>query len=284
MSKPELRLIAFPYHDGVREVGMGLGPLRLVEDPCFVGALEQAGWSVVHDDVPAVNSGLPEVARVVELARRLAGHVSRATDAGAFPLVLAGNCNSCLGTAAGIGGHELGVVWFDAHADFDTPDDNVSGFFDVMALAILTGNGWGALRRTIPGLTPVDERNVVLAGVRDLEPHQRDRLERSRLNVVHGPGDLAPALEGFGPGVRRVYLHVDLDALDAEEGRANGFAAHGGPSLERLLEWIDAVFDRYEIAAAAMTAYDPQVDGDGAVATAAGEIARSIGRRALEQR
>ena len=78
-----------------------------------------------------------------------------------FPLVFAGNCNSGLGTTAGAGPQGLGVVWFDAHADFDDPEENESGFFDVMGLAPLTGRGWRALRHTIPGHAPIPERNVI---------------------------------------------------------------------------------------------------------------------------
>jgi hypothetical protein len=151
--------------------------------------------------------------------------------------LLAGNCISC-----------LGVVWFDAHADFDTPDDNLSGFLDVMGLAILTGSGWRALRETIPGFVPVDEENVVLAGVRDLDPYQRVRLERSHIRTVPGPrwreGDFEAALEELHGRVDRVYLHIDLDALDLTEGTANEYAAPGGLTLDQLLAAVRAVFAR----------------------------------------
>jgi arginase len=103
--------------------------------------------------------------------------------------VLAGNCNSALGTVAGLETDELAVVWLDAHADFDDPDENTSGFFDVMGLAMLTGRGWHALRQTIPNHHPVPEHRVVLAAVRDLEPYQRQRVERSNLHVVPGEID-----------------------------------------------------------------------------------------------
>ena len=64
--------------------------------------------------------------------------------------MLAGTCNSCLGIVAGVGAERLGVIWFDAHADFDTAEDNESGFFDAMGLSILTGSPFQALAGTIP--------------------------------------------------------------------------------------------------------------------------------------
>ena len=147
------------------------------------------------ETVPPVDETLPEVARIFELDRRLARRVAAARTEGAFPLVLGGNCCSCLGTVAGAGAPA--VVWLDAHADFDTPDDNLSGFTDVMGLAILTGSGWRALRETIPGFAPVREADVVLAGVRDLEPYQRERLAASAVRTVPGAIDRAALLDAL---------------------------------------------------------------------------------------
>ena len=188
-----LRLISHPFHNGLEGVDMGAGPLRLLADTELSADLQAQGWVVESETVETPDAADPEVVRIAEVDRRLARLVRATVAEGAFPLVLAGNCNSCLGTAAGLG-HEgdapLGVVWFDAHADFDTPERSL-GFFDGMGLAILTGNGWELLRGTIDGLAPVDERDVVLAGVRDLEEHQRPPLDASELRVV-------PALDADG--------------------------------------------------------------------------------------
>jgi arginase len=287
MTVPSLQLIAWPYHAGLRDVSMGLGATALCADERFRAALAAADAGVTAETIPPVDESLPEVARIFELDRRLARRVAAARERGAFPLVLGGNCCSCLGTVAGAGPEGLGVVWFDAHADFDTTDDNLSGFTDVLGLAILTGTGWRALRETIPGFAPVPEERVVLGAVRDLEPYQRRRLAASAVRTVPGAMDvaaLAAELDALAGAVSRVYLHVDLDALDVSVGRANPYAASGGPSLDALLAAIAGVFDRFEVAAAALTAYDPRVDGDGAIAEAARSIAARIARGASHQR
>jgi arginase len=260
---------------------MGAGPLRLIGDPALAGCPTET--------IEAPDPADPELVRIAEGDRRLAGRVRAAVSEGQFPLVLAGNCNSCLGTVAGLepAAGSLGVVWFDAHADFDTPDRSL-GFFDGMGLAILTGNGWELLRSTIPGFVPVAERDVVLVGVRDLEPHQRAPLEESAMRVLPGssfaPEDLTGALDELRPRVSRVYLHIDLDALDPSEGRANPFAAEGGLSLGRLEAAIDLVLERFEVAAAAITAYDPGLDDDGRVARAALRLVATVARGASSSR
>ena len=263
---------------------MGAGPLRLASDASIAAALGEQGWDLQMETIEAPDPGDPEIVRVIEGDRRLARRVRAAYESGEFPLVLAGNCNSCLGTVAGLG--QVGVVWLDAHADFDTPDRSL-GFFDAMGLAILTGNGWELLRRTIPGFRPVPERDVVLVGVRELEEHQRAPLDASGMRVLRGSTftstELTEALDDLGPQGARIYLHVDLDVLDPSEGRANRYAAAGGLSPDQLEGVIETVFDRHRVAAAAITAYDPGLDDDGRVARVASRVIASIARSARRQ-
>ena len=284
----ELDVIAWPYHAGLADVSMGLGASVLTADEQFRAGLAAAGWKPRIVRVPPVDETLPEVARIFELARRLARCVTDARARHAFPMVLGGNCVSCLGTTAGAGGGQdgLGVVWLDAHADFDTPEDNLSGFTDVMGLAILTGGCWRALRNTIPGFSVVDEDRVVLVGTRALEPYQREQLSGSRLQVVPGAPEnaLNTALDTLRERVERVYLHVDLDVLDASIGRPNAYAAPGGPKLDGVLAAISQTFARFDVHAAALTAYDPRLDDGGTIAAAARAIARHIATLAAHQR
>ena len=67
--------------------------------------------------------------------------------------------------------------------------------------------------------------------------------------------------------------------LDAGVGRANPYAAPGGPSLDGVLAAIDAVFDRFTVVAAALASYDPRSDADGDVARAARDVAGRIAQR-----
>jgi hypothetical protein len=84
-------------------------------------------------------------------------------------------------------------------------------------------------------------------------------------------------------GLRDVSMGLGAGVLAADEelraGIANPYAAPGGPSLEVLLAGVDAVLDRFEVTAAALTAYDPRVDGDGAIPDAARRIVARIARR-----
>jgi len=277
-----LALIAWPYHAGLADVSMGLGASTLAADERLRSLLRGTTGELSAERVAPVDESLPEIARIFELNRRLARHVAEARRRAEFPLVLAGNCVSCLGTTAGARDEaDLGVVWLDAHADFDTPEDNLSGFTDVMGLSVLTGACWRALRDTVPGFKVVDEDQVVLVGTRDLEGYQQRRLGSSRVTVVPGsvdPTALLSALDELGRRVGRIYLHVDLDVLDTSVGHANAYASAGGPDLDCVLTVIAESFGRFDVAGAALTAYDPRVDGTGGIAAAAREIAHYIAR------
>ena len=287
-----IALIGWPYDLGYRGVGMGLGAQLLFDDQDLRDALAVHAAHVSVETVDPVDERTGELARIFELDRRLATAVAMQREAGRFPLVLAGNCISCVGTVGGCGGgRRLGVMWLDAHADFDTPEDNLSGYSDVLGLSILTGSAWPALRRTVPGLEPVVERNVILAGTRDLVPYQRDRLARSDVTVVPGRidrGAFARAVGRLRERVGRVYLHVDLDVLDTGVGRANAYATPGGPDLDAVVDHIGRTFASFQVQAAAITAYDPACDPNRQILVAARQIATTIASaatgKASEQR
>jgi arginase len=279
---PSLAVIAWPFEHGSPDIGMGAGAALLAGDAALHEALSAAGWAPTVQQVLAADPGVGEVTRIFDLLRAQEAAVRAARGRGAFPLVLAGGCISATGTVAGCGAD--GAVWLDAHADYDTPTDNVSGSMDVMALSILCGSAWPAQHATIPNAVALPEDRVALLGVRDLADYQRDRLAASALRTAPGAFDAWSATAAITALPQRLYLHVDLDVLDTSVGHANRYASPGGPSLPTVLAAIDATFDHATVLAAALTAYEPTVDRDGSILAAARTIARRIAERALAQR
>jgi arginase len=188
---------------------------------------------------------------------------------------------AAVGVMAGLGsGH--GVVWLDAHGDFNTPDTTRSTFLDGMAVAVLVGSCWSAAAASVPGFEPVPEASIALIGTRDLDLAERERLRASEVGVLGSPaalGDdrLRSQLRALRAHARAVYLHVDLDVLDPTDvGPANRFAAAGGLSVDDVRNLVGALKQECEIAAATISAYDPTFDTTHAVRDAAIEIVREI--------
>jgi arginase len=258
------KLIAVPYHLGHRGIGTGAGPLRLLEAAGGQGIVVEVTEPAPHETSAAfaVNRALAEAVRGEP-----------------HPLILAGNCNHCVGALAAVG-EPAGIIWFDAHGDFNTPETSPSGFLDGMALAIATGRCWRSLAASVPGFRPVPEEHVLLAGARDLDPAERQALESSRVMTSHAsPDRLQPALDLLARRVRRVYLHVDVDVLDPREAVVNQYATPGGITLAQLLEAIRMVQERFEAPAAAIASYNPECDQDGKGAAACLAILQAFGKK-----
>lgn len=289
----DVRILVVPYDSGHRAVRMGRGPLHLVEY-----GLEDALRAAGHEpSVEMIDSNVEpptENAVAFDLARTLAREVRAAREAGGFPLVLAGNCISCLGTVAGLGPEGTGVLWFDAHADLNTPETTRSGFLDGMAAAALTGRCWRTLASAIPGFAPLADDRLAFIAVRDLDPPEAEAIEGSalgratpeavRAGVRDGPGagGLAHLLDRYR-GAAGLYVHVDLDVLDPSVARANAFAAENGLSVEEVLGVVDAASARAAPVAAAVTAFDPAYDDHGRDSAAATAIILGILARAARR-
>jgi arginase len=116
----------------------------------------------------------------------LAGVVRTSEQEGRVPFVLAGSCHASIGVLAGMDDRShCGVVWIDAHGDFNTPDSTESGFFPSMSLAVVTGHCYQRMWSRMGNAEPVPERVVLMLGARDLSPiTERQRLEASRIEVV----------------------------------------------------------------------------------------------------
>jgi arginase len=235
----EVRLIAAPYHAGTYNHRVGAGPLRLIEDG-IEAALRSAGLRTSLQVIDPVDAFEGEIGRTFELKRRISAAVRQAQADEAFPITLAGNCNSAVGVWAGLEAPSAGLIWFDAHPDFDTPDEHRSGYLDGMGVATMAGQCWRNLAATIPGFRPFDVARMLYCGIRDFDPGQREKVEAAGIPAVIGSTqcrtDYAPAFSAALGTIpfREAMIHLDVDCLDTSVGMANEYATSGGLSVEEL--------------------------------------------------
>jgi arginase len=270
---PDLSFIAAPYYLGREEPRYVAG--------VHVLAAALAGGSAHRVAIEPEDVLETEISRTFDVIRALANAVRQTAASGALPVVLAVNCNSALGTVAGLDTpDDLGVVWFDAHGDLSTPENTGTGFIDGMGLAMLIGLGWQKLRSRVPGLRPVDPSNVVFIGGHDLNTHEAELLLTSGITHVRRGQPLGDALDRLAGRVRGIYLHVDLDVLDPSVGMANWVAADGGLSAGELVAAIETVVERLEIRALAFTAYFPECDPELRIPPVAKDVLERVRVRA----
>jgi arginase len=281
-----ITIISAPYHVGLR--ASPLHHSRISEGPDYLklaGLVALArGYGVpVHEaEIPPVADNVEgEIGRSFDLLRRISLAVTAARNQASFPIVLAGNCCTSVGVAAGLwasndlkGAHDdaLGCVWFDAHDDYNVPDTVVSGYFDSQGIAMMAGECWKALLNTVPGFRPTQLRKVIHCGMRDVNDLERSRVEASDMGVVWGDATKKVDFEG---GLRKELqgrfvasddtaslVHLDVDVLDSALGKANQFACSDGLFEEDLVGCMAAISERTIPLAFTIASFDPLCDGD----------------------
>ena len=266
----DIQLLAVPYDSGNRGARMGAGPEKLLELG-LERALRESGHTV-HTKVAEIppDSWHAEIQTSFELMRMLSHAVREAREAGRFPIVLAGNCSTAVGTLAGLP-PDTGVAWFDAHGDFNTPETTTSGFLDGTAVAAITGRCWRQLAETV-GFRPIPDERVFLIGTRDLDSIEGQLLADSNIDVIEPEKirtKLARTLNSVGQHVEQIYVHLDLDVLDSSVAAANSYALSGGLTLEGVEYALAEIAREFRIAAVTLSAYDPASDTSDHAAKAA---------------
>ncbi len=185
---------------------------------------------------------------VASYSRALADYVARGMADGKFVLVLGGDCSIVLGTLLGAGrrAQQVGLAYLDAHADFATPQESLTGSVASMCLALAIGRGDSDLAR-LAGATPlVHARDVVLIGRRDANETGYGHEALARSDILDIPDtrfwtqdvpDIAPAaLARLGrDDLNGFWIHVDADLLDP---RVCPPSIHQNPADRDSMRWL----------------------------------------------
>ncbi len=260
-----ISLIQVPYMMG--DERQGKGPGRLIE----AGAQKLIAAKDLSVSVERIDRGCPfrdSGNASLAAGKRLASAVRQSVSAGRLPVVLAGGCDASAGLLAGFNHANCGVVWFDAHGDFNTPETTITGYFPGMSMAVITGHCYRSYWAQMGDNSPIRESATLMLGVRDLDPAESERLSRSAIQIVKWrdgkpQSDVLTALDSLRHRVTEVYLHIDMDSLDPEI--APGVVVDpvpGGISFEDMEEAMRAIFARFSIRAATLAVYDPDNDRD----------------------
>ncbi len=300
----KIKIIGVPMDLGADRRGVDMGPsaMRIAG---LRSRLHALGYDV--EDLGNIAVAIPEVVRVVdkkvkylpevvqaniELARRVHAIVAE----GAIPLVLGGDQSVSIGTIAGVAAHyrqrgqRIGVIWFDAHADMNTPETTPSGNIHGMPYAISLGMGPRELTE-IEGFSPkLDPSVCTLIGPRSIDPLERENVRRSGIKVFTmreldevGMRDvMRQALEIATRGTAGFHVSVDMDFFDPTYAPGVGTPERGGATYREGHLAMELIADSQKIVSLEVVEVNPVLDERNRTAEFAVELILSaFGKRIL---
>lgn len=168
---------------------------------------------------------------------------------------LEANCNDLLGMLAGLkydsdgNARRVGLVFIDAHGDFNIPETTLSGMLGGMPVAVAAGHALHNVRKTTGLAEPLPMSDIVWGGVRDLDPLEADRFTEyeaqqfSVQDVRELSTNLKKQIDDLADRVDVVYVHIDMDVLDPAEVPGHNLTVADGPSSKDLAAAMTLMFE-----------------------------------------
>lgn len=287
----QVAFVKQPYHGGRNVPELSRNPDYL-EEGGIGDVLAASGYSLK----PVTTVALSEAeAREYGEWHRLGlanGHLAETVAInerdGYLTVGLLANCNALLGMLGGFRDSDptgsprtIGLVWVDAHGDFNTPETTLSGMLGGMPVAVSAGLALDRLRRESHLDSPISTDHILMVAVRDTDPEEQTLIETHGLARI-STGDIRERSEALHRQLARlseavdlIYVHIDMDVLDPEEVQGHGLTVPNGPTSRELAAALTEIF-RYPRVAGLGIASTPAYDAD------PGELSRQAAYRLIE--
>jgi arginase len=295
-------ILGAPADMGQERRGVDMGPsairiARLQEGLEALGLRVKDYGNIQVADMSTALVGDAKVRYLTDVVRQcelIAAKVSVCAKRGYFPLVLGGDQSASIGTLAGLAssGTDRGLIWLDAHGDFNTPRTTPSGNIHGMALAAILGYGHPKLTN-LGGVTPkAVEKNTVLIGGRSFDPLEDKAISRSKMTVftmreideLGMKKVMQESMKVAGAGVSQVHLSFDVDAMDPREAPGTGTPVKGGLTYREAHLAMEMLYDSKSVTSAEFVEVNPILDTANHTAELVVELILSLlGKKIISQ-
>lgn len=294
----KIDIIGVPIDLGADRRGVDMGP-SAIRYAHLQKKLKDLGYIVQDEgniEVPIAemcsitNPKLKYIDCIIPMSRRVAGAVATSVQGERFPLVLGGDHSLSIGSVRGAARNKkIGVIWIDAHADFNTAETTPSGNIHGMSLAILAGLGDPSLVQLWDEPLPViDPKKIAIIGARDLDSGEKVNLQNAGAMVlgmeqIDRYGMVAmveKAIEHVTRDVDGIWLSLDLDALDPQHAPGVGTPVPAGLTQREAHLACELIAETGKLIGMDLVEVNPILDVQNQTASLAVEFALSaLGRR-----
>jgi arginase len=300
VEKPrQIRVLGVPLDLGASRRGVDMGPSAL-RVAGLEAQLESLGHKVsdggnievaIAETQPSGETNARYLAEIAGTCTRTAEAVTVALEEGLTPLVLGGDHSVAAGSVAGVAeffrrrGQRVGLIWFDAHSDINTPETSPSGNVHGMPLAALVGLGPESLGNIYGPWIKVDPANVVLVGQREIDAGERENIRRAGIGHVYTMREIdergmravmKEALEIASRGTAGVHVSLDMDWIDPEDAPGVGTPVRGGATYREAHLAMEIVADHGGLISFEIVEVNPVIDERNHTAELAVELACSV--------
>jgi len=301
MEQKKISVIQVPFGLGSSRNGTELGPESMKATGLF-RQIRQLGYEVVAEPTvapgaspqagDAEKSGVKHLAAVRDMARRVAGHVSEAIGAGSFPLVVGGDRSVAIGALAGVTARSAnaGAIFFNAFGDLNDESSLPSGFANGMAIAVALGQAGFKLTDVDAGARFLNKDNIVLIGLRHLEPREKDviRTLGIRYFTMYDIDKIGiervveQAVEIAGAGTDGIHVSFAADCLDPLEAPGVSSPIPGGLSYREAHFACELLAETGRVRSMDVTEVNAALDENRRTARlAVGLVASTLGKRIM---
>lgn len=297
MTKQTIRIVGVPMDLGQSRRGVDMGP-SAVRYANIKSRLERLGHTVHDEGNVVVPNPEEQVAEGTGRRRRAVTAVcTNIYDAarpwisnGDFPIFLGGDHSISIGSvAAAAEAGSIGLIWIDAHSDFNTPETSPSGNIHGMPVSILTGDGPEELVNVGFEGAKLQPAQIVQIGIRNLDDAERDRLVDRGVNVftMRHVDELGMAVVARQALDRlhhyaRIHVSLDLDSLDPSQAPGVGTPVPGGLTYREAHLLMEILGDSGQVTSLDVVEINPILDNMNMTSELAVELVCSLlGKRIL---
>ena len=281
-----LHLIALHSVDGTPPRGERYSGLAGAADAYLAGGivdrLAAAGGQVEMISEPSLDPSELDADPIVNLGRlnaKIAADVVDAVQAKAAPVLLGGTCSHLIGMIAGMQqayGQDLrlGLLWLDAHGDFNTPYTTYSGMLGGMPVAVAAGLCHPAWRELAGQHAPLPANRIVMVDVRNLDDREEVLIRSTDVTIARfgehfDTEPVEAAIDRLAVDCDLIYVHVDADILDASLQPNHPTAEPNGPDLATVIKVLNYAFATGKASGFGVVSVNPG-GAEGAVSLASG--------------